>query len=78
MRACILDLDLPRCRSSAADDQAKSAQAYELISAPREISTIFGVFQAMPHSSTGFVEVINNKQVGSGARLNGRLQPRQG
>jgi hypothetical protein len=65
MRACIFDLGQPRCRSSAAVDQANSAQAYELISAPREISMIFGVFQAMPHHSTSFVDVINNKQVSS-------------
>jgi len=32
-------------------DYFRSAQAYELISAPSAISTIFGVFQAMIPSS---------------------------
>jgi hypothetical protein len=57
----MFDPGQPRCRSSAAVDQASSAQAYELISAPREISMIFGVFQAIPLHSTRFVDDINNK-----------------
>src|ERR1700753_4218269 len=45
----------PRLRNGAGPNYLTSAQAYELISAPRAISMIFGVFQAIGCSSSKLV-----------------------